>query len=224
LTSEDDGAARALYTGLLVDWGGVMTTNLFESFRAFCAGEGIEPDALREAFRHDRVARELLIALEEGRMPEEEFEPKLAAMLKVRPEHLIDRLFAGASLDPLMVATVRAAHDSGIRTGVVSNSWGVRRYPRELMAEIFDGVVISGEVGMRKPRPRIYELGAEAIDVPPPECVFVDDLPFNLDPARELGMATIHHTGAEQTIIELDRLFGLELDADAGLASEAGST
>jgi putative hydrolase of the HAD superfamily len=218
LTSEDDGAARALYTGLLVDWGGVMTTNLFESFRAFCAGEGIEPDALREAFRHDRVARELLIALEEGRMPEEEFEPKLAAMLKVRPEHLIDRLFAGASLDPLMVATVRAAHDSGIRTGVVSNSWGVRRYPRELMAEIFDGTVISGEVGIRKPDFRIYELGAERIGIAPTQCVFVDDLDFNLKPAREQGMATIHHVRTEETIAELERLLGRPLRDQVGLA------
>ena len=213
-----DGAAAHVYTGLLVDWGGVMTTDLFASFRAFCEKEGLSPDAMRDAFRANRDARELLIALEEGRMDEAEFEPQLAALLKVEPRNLIDRLFAGSSLDPLMVAAVRAAHDSGIRTGLVSNSWGVRRYPRPLMAELFDGIVISGEVGIRKPAPRMYELGAERIGVEPAACVYVDDLPFNLEPARELGMATIHHVGATETIAELERLLDRHLGARAGLA------
>ena len=64
----------------------------------------------------------------------------------------------------------------------------------DLLAELFEGVVLSGDVGLRKPAPRIYELGAEAIALPPARCVFVDDLPFNLPPAQELGMATIHHS------------------------------
>jgi putative hydrolase of the HAD superfamily len=219
-----DGAAPRDYRGLLVDWGGVMTTNLFGSFEAFCVDEGLEPAAVRDAFRHNVDARKLLIGFEEGRIDEADFEPQFASMLSVEPLHLIDRLFARASLDPSMVAAVRAAHDSGIRTGVVSNSWGTRRYPRELMAEIFDGTVISGEVGIRKPNPRIYELGAESIDVAPAQCVFVDDLPFNLEPARELGMATVHHTSAEETIAELERLFGRRLAADVDLASEASGS
>ncbi len=71
--------------------------------------------------------------------------------------------------------------------------------------------MISGEVGIRKPAPEIYEMGANAIGVDPPSCVFVDDLPFNLRPAQDLGMATIHHTRAERTIPELERLLGVEL-------------
>jgi epoxide hydrolase-like predicted phosphatase len=213
-----DGASAQVYTGLLVDWGGVMTTDLFASFRAFCEKEGLSPEAMRDAFRANRDARDLLIALEEGRMEETEFEPQLAGLLKVEPLNLIDRLFAGSSLDPLMVAAVRAAHDSGIRTGLVSNSWGVRRYPRPLMAELFDGIVISGEVGMRKPAPRMYELGAERIGVEPAACVYVDDLPFNLEPARELGMATIHHVRTTETIVELERLLGVDLQKQVGLA------
>jgi epoxide hydrolase-like predicted phosphatase len=212
------GDAAAVYTGLLVDWGGVMTTDLFASFRAFCEMEGIEPDALREAFRANPEARDLLIALEEGRLEEAEFEPQLAALLKVEPLNLIDRMFAGSSLDPLMVAAVRAARDSGIRTGLVSNSWGVRRYPRPLMAELFDAIVISGEVGMRKPAQRMYELGAERIGVDPGACVYVDDLPFNLKPARELGMATIHHVRTDETIAELERLLRRDLREASGLA------
>jgi epoxide hydrolase-like predicted phosphatase len=93
----------------------------------------------------------------------------------------------------------------------VSNSWGVRRYPRDLLTELFDGVVISGEVGIRKPAPEIYRLGAERIGLDPRDCVFVDDLPFNLAPAAELGMATIRHRTSEETIVELERLLGVDL-------------
>ena len=213
-----DGAPARAYAGLLVDWGGVLTTDLFASFSAFCEKEGLSPDAMRDAFRSNPEARDLLIALEEGRIEESEFEPQLAALLNVEPLNLIDRLFAGSSLDPLMVAAVRAVHGAGIRTGLVSNSWGVRRYPRDLMAELFDGIVISGEVGIRKPALRMYELGAERIGVEPASCVYVDDLPFNLKPARELGMATIHHMVATETIAELERLLGVELRGAVGLA------
>ncbi len=100
---------------------------------------------------------------------------------------LIDRLFAGSAPEPSMLEAVRRARRAGIRTGLISNSWGTRRYDRAGLAELFDGVVISGDVGIRKPAREIYELGAEAIDLAPPACVFVDDLPFNLVPATELG-------------------------------------
>ena len=100
-----------------------------------------------------------------------------------------------------------------MRTALVSNSWGVHRYPREVFAELFDGIVISGEEGIRKPSRRMYELGAERAGVPAGECVFVDDLPFNLTPARELGMATIHHTDSASTVSELERLLGMALGA-----------
>jgi epoxide hydrolase-like predicted phosphatase len=184
-----------------------MTGDLFGSFRAFCAEEGLDPDALATLFRHDRDARALLIDFECGRMDEPEFEPKLAAALGVaNHERLIDRLFAASELDNAMVEGVRALHARGVRTGLVSNSWGTRRYPRELLAELFDGVVISGEEGFRKPDPRMYELGARRAGAAPEECVFVDDLAFNLAPARELGMAVVHHTDARTTLAELDRL------------------
>jgi epoxide hydrolase-like predicted phosphatase len=88
---------------------------------------------------------------------------------------------------------------------------GTRRYDRELLARLFDGVVISGEVGIRKPSVRIYELGAQAIGLAPGECVFVDDLGMNLRPAAEIGMATIHHVDAQQTISELEALLSVTL-------------
>jgi putative hydrolase of the HAD superfamily len=199
-------------TGLLLDFGGVLTTDLFASFEAFCGKERLDPGRVRDIFRTDEDARRLLIDLETGKIDEDEFEPAFARMLEVQEaDGLIERLMAGAKPDHRMMNAVRAAHDQGIPTGLVSNSWGVKRYNRELLGELFDGVVISGEVGIRKPAKEIYRLGAEAIGKPPEECVFVDDLDFNLTPARDLGMATVHHTGADETVPELERLLGVRL-------------
>jgi epoxide hydrolase-like predicted phosphatase len=200
------------HTGLLVDFGGVLTTDVFASFEAFCRAEGIEPDTVATRFRGDPSARELLGGLETGAISEEEFEPRFAALLEVS-DHvgLIDRLFAGMQPDEAMLGAVRAAKAAGVRTGLISNSWGKGRYDRAAFPQLFDGVVISGEVGLRKPAPEIYSMGAEAIGLPPAECVFVDDLPGNLKPARELGMATVHHVRAQDTISELERLLGVAL-------------
>jgi putative hydrolase of the HAD superfamily len=201
----------ASHSGLLIDWGGVLTTNLFASFRDYCVRVQIDPQSLRGRFRSDPQFRELLIALEKGELQETSFEQQLAELLAVEPDGLIDGLFAGVKPDAAMVEAVRRARAGGVRTALVSNSWGVHRYPHDLFGELFDGVVISAVEGTRKPSRRMYELGAERAGVAPEQAVYVDDLPFNLTPAEELGMATIHHTSAEQTIPQLERLLGLAL-------------
>jgi epoxide hydrolase-like predicted phosphatase len=214
----DSGVPRS---ALLVDWGGVLTTNLFASFGAFCEQEGLAPETLAERFRGDRECRALLIAFEEGRIEEPSFERSFAAMLGVEHVSLIDRLFAGVAPDEAMIAAVRAARAAGVRTGLISNSWGTRRYPREVMEDLFDGIVISGEVGMRKPAPEMYVMGAARVGVAPEACVYVDDLPFNLPPAAELGMATVHHVRAADTVPELERLLGVALAGAPGAGSGA---
>ncbi len=188
-----------------------MTTDVFDAFRTFCEFEGLEPDTLRRRFREDPSSRELLIELETGRLDEDEFEPRFAEILGVAAPGLIERIFAGSGPDDEMLLAVERARAQGVRTGLISNSWGTRRYDRQLLARLFDGVVISGEVGIRKPSPGIYALAAQAIRLEPRHCVFVDDLPFNLKPAAELGMATVRHNSSEQTIAELERLLGVEL-------------
>jgi putative hydrolase of the HAD superfamily len=201
----------APYAGLLVDWGGVLTTDLFASFAAFCERQGLAPDALMQGFRHDPDARQALIDLEEGKLSEADFEVKLGGLIGVASDGLIDQLFAGAGPEEPMIAAVRAARAAGIRTGLISNSWGTSRYPKAVLAELFDGVVISGDVGMRKPAPEMYTLGAERIGLKTDQCVFVDDLPFNLTPAAELGMGTVHHRDSATTIAELEKLLGVPL-------------
>ena len=199
------------YSGLLVDYGGVLTSNLFDSFRSFCELEGLAPEEIGQRFRKDRGARELLIGLETGRIAEEDFEPQFAAMLGVEPTGLIDRLFAGSQPDEPMLVAVSRAREAGVRTGLISNSWGTSRYDHARLSELFDGIVISGEEGIRKPDPQMYIFGATRIGLAASACVFVDDLPHNLEPASELGMATVHHVSAEQTIAALERLLGVGL-------------
>jgi len=197
--------------GLLVDYGGVLTTDVFASFGAFCADHGLAEDAVRELFRADPAAYELLVGLETGALADADFEARFGALLGVPEKDLIARMMAGAEADHAMLGAVRAARHAGLRTGLVSNSWGVTRYDRAQLAELFDGVVISGELGIRKPDARMYQLGAEAIGLPPDACVYVDDLPGNLKPARALGMTTVLHRDAASTIAELERLFARTL-------------
>jgi putative hydrolase of the HAD superfamily len=201
--------------GLLVDFGGVLTSNVFHAFEAFCAAEGLDPHTVRDLFMTDAEARRLLFELELGRLDPREFEPRFAKVLGIHDhERLIERLFSALEADHEMLDAVRAAKQAGIHTGLISNSWGEgTAYDRELFPELFDGVVISSEEGLRKPDPAIYELGARRIDLPPEECVFVDDLPGNLKPARALGMATVHHVEAAQTIAQLEELLGVPLRA-----------
>jgi putative hydrolase of the HAD superfamily len=198
--------------GLLVDFGGVLTTNVFDAFADFCRAEGLAPDTVRDRFMTDPEARELLGRLETGRIDEAEFEPRFAALLGVASaEGLIDRLFAGMLPDEAMLAAVRAARREGVRTGLVSNSWGQERYDRASFPELFDAVVISGEVGLRKPEPEIYALAAERLGLEPERIVFVDDLPGNLKPAAAIGMATVLHRDAETTVPRLEGLLGVSL-------------
>jgi epoxide hydrolase-like predicted phosphatase len=203
-------AASGTRRGLLVDWGGVMTSNLFTGFAAFCEREGLEASALATAFRSDPVARQALIDFECGRLEQTAFEPIIGGALGVAVhEDLVARMFADMRNDDAMQDAVAALKRAGVRTGMLSNSWGPGTYDMTRFDELFDVVVISGEEGMRKPDPAIYALAAQRIGLPYEQLVFVDDLPHNLAPAQELGIATVHHTSAEETIPQLEQLFGL---------------
>jgi len=197
--------------GLLVDFGGVLTTNVFESFRAFCLDEGLDPDAFLDLFRSDPEARGDLRRVETGQIEEEDFGRRIGERLGVETEGLIDRLFARITPDGEMVAAVKRAKSAGVKTGLLSNSMGSGRYDRESFPDLFDGVVISGEVGLHKPQPEIFRLGAERIGLPPEECVFVDDLRENCEGAEAVGMTAVLHRGASSTLPELESLLGVEL-------------
>lgn len=206
---------EAVRTGLLVDFGGVLTTNVFASFAEFCRQEGLPEDFVAQAFRSSPEPRELLFQLELGKLDAATFERAFARAIGLDPSRadgLAGRLFANAGPDEAMIEAVAAAKRAGVRTGLISNSWGETLvYDRDDFPRLFDGVVISHEVGMRKPDPAIYTLGAERIGLPPSACVFVDDLGGNLKPAAALGMATVKHVSADETIPQLEELLGVSL-------------
>jgi epoxide hydrolase-like predicted phosphatase len=200
--------------GLLVDFGGVLTTNVFDSFKAFCRAEGLPEDSVKKLFSERGEGLSLLRQLERGELSADVFSERFAPLLGVGPENLVARLFGGVAPDEAMIGAVRRARAGGIRTGLISNSWGDGiAYEPSLMEELFDAVVISGEVGMHKPEPDIFLLGAERLDVAPGECVFVDDLRENCAGAEAVGMTAILHRGAEGTLQRLEELLGVPLGA-----------
>jgi len=197
--------------GLVVDWGGVLTTDVFASFEEFCRGEGLVQDRVATAFRHDPAARTLLEDLERGRLAEAAFEERFADLLGLSHDGLIGRMFGGARTDHAMQDAVAAFRRAGVRTCLLSNSWGADWYDRRRWAELFDAVVVSGEHGVRKPEPAIYRIAVERIGLAPEELVFVDDLGGNLKPARAMGMSTVRHIDSAATIAELERLLGMHV-------------
>jgi putative hydrolase of the HAD superfamily len=195
---------------LLVDFGGVLTTSVWDSFDAFCRSQGLEQGAVKTLFRDDPAAVADLRELETGRIPEAEFERRFAERLGLEDaSDLIDSMFRGMLPEPIMVEAVRTARRGGVRTGLISNSWSTDHYDRELLAQLFDDVVISGEVGVHKPEPEIYLLACERLGVEPSSCVFVDDLRENCAGAEAVGMTAILHRDPERTVAEIEQLLGM---------------
>jgi epoxide hydrolase-like predicted phosphatase len=199
---------------LVVDFGGVLTTSIWPAFAAFCESEGLAPESVRELFRNDAKALRLLRGLETGELAEAEFEARFGALLGLADhDGLIARMFAGLAPDEGMISAVRAARGQGVRTGLISNSWGLGIYDRA-PTDLFDATVISGDVGLHKPQPEIYLLACERLGVDPAEAVFVDDLRENCAGAESVGMTAVLHRETEKTIARLDQLFGLSLSSD----------
>ena len=205
--------------GAIFDFGGVLTTNVFASFKAFCIDEGLPPDTVKELFRSNPDALGLLRKLEKGELSAAAFSEEFAGILGVEPDGLVERLFAKAGPDEAMIGAVRDLRAAGVKTGLISNSWGEGLpYDKDMLAELFDAVVISGDVGLHKPDPEIFELGAERIGLAPTDCVFIDDLRENCAGAEAVGMTAVLHRGAEGTIPRLEELLGVELSSPGARA------
>jgi epoxide hydrolase-like predicted phosphatase len=211
-------------TGLVVDWGGVLTASLGDSLGRWSAEEGIDYQhylaVLRRWIGPDAVDPALnpVHALERGELAVPDFERQLAEDLtkagsSVSPEGLLPRMFAGLeAAEESMIGVVRRARAAGLRTALLSNSWG-NKYPREEWDLLFDEVVISGEVGMRKPEPRIYRHVLGLLGLRPAEAVMVDDLRSNVVGAVKVGMIGVLHESPDQTRAELEAIFDLDLTA-----------
>jgi epoxide hydrolase-like predicted phosphatase len=203
------------HTGLLVDFGGVLTTSVWDSFADFCREQGVAEDSMRRLFREDPAALADLRELETGRMEEQEFERRFAERLGLQDAaDLIDSMFRGMKPCEPMVAAVGAARAEGVRTGLVSNSWSTSHYDRSMLTKLFDAVVISAEVGLHKPQPEIYLLASKRLTVEPERCVFVDDLRENCAGAEAVGMTAILHRNVADTVVRMEELLGYTAPAE----------
>lgn len=203
----------------------MLTTSLRDAFRSFCEREGIDYERVRAAMRTaygNADAESLIARFETGRLEQAHFERELSAALSdgldepVPAQNLIPRMLRDLRLDREMIDAVRAARRRGIRTALLSNSWGVEYYPHDLLDELFDTVVISGRVGLRKPDAAIFRMATEQLGIPPGQCVFIDDFAGNVEAAQAVGMRGVLHEEARKTIPELEDLLGVPLrDEDA---------
>jgi epoxide hydrolase-like predicted phosphatase len=203
---------------LVLDFGGVLTSSLNDAMQAFADAHGIEMQHLVRAALSAYMGEDdaLVTDFEMGVISEGEFAEAFAARLveysgvHIEQEGLVDRLFEAIRLEEDMFELVERARNGGYQTALLSNSWGTGLYPRSRIDALFDVVVISGEVGLRKPDPDIFTLTVEQLGRKPEECVFVDDHPGHLVAAQEAGMTTVLHRDPAGTIREVEELLKLE--------------
>jgi putative hydrolase of the HAD superfamily len=208
-------------TTVISDFGGVLTTPLVQSFVAVQDETGISFEELAKAMGRIEEAdgAHPLYELEKGNLSEVDFLRKLGDELEPalghRPElHRFSEIYFDA-LHPNapMIDLMREVKQAGYRMGLLTNN--VREWEplwRAMLPvdEIFEVVVDSGFVGLRKPDPAIYELTLERLGgVPAEECLFIDDVDVNCAAARELGMSAVHYQHNDQAIPEIREALGL---------------
>jgi putative hydrolase of the HAD superfamily len=234
--------------GIITDWGGVLTTPILTTVRSWIEADGIDWVSYRDTMRswvaqaYDSGAEDEpgnkpenkpenknrpnpIHALERGECSGAEFEQILAARLlrvdgaAVAAQGLLRRMFAASLPVPAMYDTIRTLRAAGFSTALLSNSWGCDEYPRADFPGLFDTVVLSGEVGMRKPEKEIFLHAAETLGLAPAECVFIDDMEANVAAAQACGMTGVLHTETAGTAKALQDLLGVPLAWSAAAAT-----
>lgn len=207
------------YRALIVDFGGVLTTPLEDAMSNFAEARGIDlQDLVRVALAaYHGEGDDLVVRFEKGAISDSEFALAFAQRLteasgrEVEAEGLLHGLLGSLRLEEDMFEMLRVARGAGVKTALLSNSWGLELYPRDLLEQTCDVIVISGEVGMRKPDSEIFTLTTDKLGLDPEVCIFVDDHPGHLKTAREVGMRTVLHRKPAETIAELEELLGIPL-------------
>lgn len=206
------------YEAVVLDFGGVLTSSVFSAFRALGRDLGVDPDLPLSVLAKDAEASRLLVEHEEGRLPEREFERGLAARMR---EHagpgtrlddpdarLLVTLQQNMTRDDDMVALVDRLRERDLRVGLLSNALGDDCYEGFDLDAMFDAVVISSDIGVRKPSRAAYLAVCERLGARPEATIMVDDLRHNLDGAARLGITGVLHRDAATTTAELERLLG----------------
>jgi epoxide hydrolase-like predicted phosphatase len=197
---------------VILDFGGVVTSDFSGALSAFCVRQGLAPDAILSALRNTDEGRTALAAVETGQIPQRAYEKTLANLIAADDCGLLGRALADLRPCRAVLDLASRARAAGIKVAVLSNSWGSGDYdPYDGydLDERFDAMVISDRVGLRKPDPAIYQLTAYQLGIPADECIFVDDTAANLPAARDLGMATVHFTDPAGSVAEISQLIGI---------------
>ncbi|MBK8294924.1 MAG: HAD family phosphatase [Solirubrobacterales bacterium] len=202
---------------VISDFGGVLTTPLSEAFLAFQDKVGIAPENFGKALKEatEKTGTNPLFELECGRITEAEFDEQLATALEPhlgrRPDIRQFGLDIFGTLEPNvgMIDLIREVRRDGLRTAMLTNN--VREWEtlwREMLPvdELFETVVDSAFVGVRKPDPRIYELTLGRVDLPAGACIFIDDMKVNCEAATELGIHAVHFRETAQARAEVHAL------------------
>jgi putative hydrolase of the HAD superfamily len=198
---------------LICDFGGVLTTPLQQGFLAYQDESGVSLEELGKAMGRaaDEHGEHPLFVLERGEITEAEFRARIESHLEDGFDLARLRALYFERLDPnrAMIDFVRGLRGRGVRTALLTNNvreWEpLWRSKLPEVDELFEVVVDSAFVGLRKPDHAIFELTLERLgDVGPERCVFVDDLDVNCDAARALGMAAVRFENAEQAIPEIE--------------------
>ncbi|MFJ6076298.1 HAD-IA family hydrolase [Streptomyces sp. NPDC093065] len=200
--------------GLVLDFGGVLTTPLIASALAFEQRAGLpEGTLLTGLYLHPEGIR-LTRELERGAITQSQWNSAAGRSLGIPSDNLMGRIFAGLRPEPSVIAAAAAARRAGVRVGILSNSVGLHPwnlYDGYEVERRYDAVVLSGEVGMRKPDPEIFRLVLERLGLSARECVFVDDTAHHLPAAAALGFAVVHAEDPAKTVAELEALLGVPL-------------
>jgi len=202
------------------DFGGVFTSSPFEAFARFESQRGLPADIIRRtnALNHWENA---WAKFERAEVDLETFDELFAAEslalgAEVRGKDVLPLL--SGDLRPEMVDALRIIK-SRFKTGCITNNLpanaigsasGQSLYIAEVMA-LFDYIIESAKIGLRKPDPQIYRMMADTLGVAPVNCIYLDDLGVNLKPAREMGMRTIKVVNSAQALAELEAATGLSL-------------
>lgn len=203
-----------MIAAVVCDFGGVLTSPLEGSFQAFADHSGIPLAALGSAMAalHARDGLHPLHELECGRVSEARFMDDLATEIarqlerEIAMDDFTERYFAGLSPNEPMIALMAALRGDGYRMALLTNNvreWEPRWRAMAPVGEIFELVVDSAFVGMRKPEPEIYELTVRRLGVPAAQCLFVDDVEDNCVAARAAGMTAVVYRDGEQAIAEI---------------------
>ncbi|MFF7443254.1 HAD family hydrolase [Streptomyces sp. NPDC008122] len=202
--------------GLVLDFGGVLTTPLVPAALAFEKRAGLPEGTLLNALYLDEEMVRRTEDLERGALTQTQWNTAAAERIGVPADDLMGRIFADLRPEAVLFTAADAARRAGIKVGILSNSVGTdpwNLYEGHDLEHRFDAVVISEDHGLRKPEPEIFRLVLDRLGLPAEACVFVDDTERYLPPAAALGFATVHAKDPRRTVAELEDLLGVPLAA-----------